>query len=304
MTSVERPATVLAGFDGSVQAVRAVRWAAREAASRQHRLHIVHVVRDPFPVVLWPVPLSTSEQLPPELGSMDAARRHAEGELAQLAQECHQEQPRLDVDTTVLTGHPVDELSQAAADAELVVLGSSGRSRLSAAILGLTATELVRELRRPVVVVRGEPQVDGNVVVGVDGSEASDRAVEFAFDFASRHGVGLVAVHAWADLPADALATVQAWDDGLRPVRDAAEQLLEKTLTGWQERYPGVSVRRRIVADGPTHALAEEAGTAQLLVVGSHGRGALGRLVLGSVSHAVLQHAPCPVAVVRGGSAG
>jgi nucleotide-binding universal stress UspA family protein len=248
------------------------------------------------PAVPWP--LSSPMPFATDLVSLDAARGDAEQGLAQLARNCRRELPQLVVHTRVLTGHPVEALADVGADADLVVLGSSGRSALTAALLGSTAYELVRELRRPVVVVRDEPR-SGHVVVGVDGSHASGRAVEFAFDFASRRGVDLVAAHAWADLPADTLTAVEVWDGGQQSLRVAAEQLLDRALVTYRERYPDVVVRRRVAADGPAHALLAEAEGAGLLVVGSHGRGALGRLVLGSVSHAVLHRASCPVAVIR-----
>lgn len=293
--------SVVAGFDGSPAAGRAVRWAGHEAVARRQDLLVVQVVPDPLPAVPWP--LASPSPFATELVSLDAARAHAEQALAQLAQECRRELPELDVRTALLAGHPVEALAEAGANAELVVLGSSGHSALTTTLLGSTASELVRELHQPLVVVRGEPQSGGHVVVGVDGSQASDHAVEFAFefafDFAARHGAGLVAVHAWADLPADSLMAVQVWDGGEQPLRAAAEHLLTDAVAPYRERFPEVVVRHSLSLDGPAHALLTAAKDAQLLVVGSHGRGVLGRLVLGSVSHAAVHRAPCPVAVIR-----
>ncbi|WP_260478955.1 universal stress protein [Kibdelosporangium aridum] len=170
-------------------------------------------------------------------------------------------------------------------------------------LLGSTAAELLHHCRRPVVVVRHakDPvRVDGgHVVVGVDGSSVSARAIGFAYGFADRHGCELVAVHAWSDLPMDALEPVRTWDYDWHDVREKGDRLLAESLAGHQEQHPDIAVRRKVAIDRPTHALLEHAEGAVLLVVGSHGRGALRRALLGSVSHAMAYHAPCPVAIVR-----
>lgn len=143
------------------------------------------------------------------------------------------------------------------------------------------------------------PAADARVVVGVDGSSTSARAIEFAYDFADRHACELVAVHAWSDLPMDALAPIRSWDQDRETVRRKGQQILAESLSGSAQRYPNVAVHQVVSLDRPAHALLEQAAGATLLVVGSHGRGAIRSLLLGSVSHAVLYHAPCPVAVLR-----
>jgi nucleotide-binding universal stress UspA family protein len=141
---------------------------------------------------------------------------------------------------------------------------------------------------------------DGHrVVVGVDGSSTSAKAIGFAFDFAGRHGGELVAVHAWSDLPMDALEPVRSWDEDWAAIEERGQRLLATSLTGHADRHPGVPVHRVVSLERPAQALLELAEDAALLVVGSHGRGTLGSMLLGSVSHAMVYHAPCPVAVVR-----
>jgi nucleotide-binding universal stress UspA family protein len=136
-------------------------------------------------------------------------------------------------------------------------------------------------------------------VVGADGSATSARAVDFAFDYASRHEADLVAVHAWSDLPMDALAAVREWDVDWNDVSEAARAVLSETVAGHSERYPDVRVRQVVAMSKPVQALLDEAESADLVVVGSHGRGAVRRMLLGSVSQAVLHYAKCPVAVLR-----
>ncbi|WP_168211190.1 universal stress protein [Actinosynnema sp. ALI-1.44] len=136
-------------------------------------------------------------------------------------------------------------------------------------------------------------------MVGIDGSDTSSAAIDFAFEFADRHGHDLVAVHAWSDLPLDALAPVRTWDYAWQDIHDRGAQLFAEHVAGHRGKHPDVVVRQVISPDRPAHALIEHAQDAALLVVGSHGRGAVKRALLGSVSHSVAYHAPCPVAIVR-----
>ncbi|MCP3803038.1 universal stress protein [Allokutzneria sp. A3M-2-11 16] len=287
--------TVVVGYDDSERARRAVLWAAREAASRGRRLLIVHVLRESMPQLVY-VPITTPL---PEIVGEEAVRAHAESELSTLVTECESLCPNVDVETSLCFGHPTEVLSQLGADAELVVLGPSGRTGLARALLGSTTAHLVKTSTRPIVVVRDGLSEGGRVVVGVDGSPTSVKAIEFAFEFAGRRGGDVIAVHAWSDLPVDALAPVRAWDYNWRQVRAEAEGMIDKCLEEPQRAHPNVRVERVVSFDGPAHALLEEAKDAALLVVGSHGRGVLRRALLGSVSHAVLYHAPCTLAVVR-----
>lgn len=301
MSEPVRGPQVVAGFDGSEPARLAVSWAAGEAASRGWDLTVVEVVD-------WPV----TGTVPPSAGTMppggslldeETLRHHAERRLDDVEREVRRTRPDVAVGTRVEFGRAAEALAGVAGDGDLVVIGSSGRSALPRMLLGSTAATLVHTCDRPIVVVRDGkdlPAHGGRVVVGVDGSSTSLLAIEFAFDFAARHGCELVAVHAWADLPVDALEPVRLWDEDTSEVRREAERLLTESLSGCRTRFPEVAVRRLVSFDRPAHALMEQADGAALLVVGSHGRGAVRSVVVGSVSHAVIYHAPCPVAVVRG----
>ncbi|MFE5565371.1 universal stress protein [Amycolatopsis japonica] len=292
---------VVAGYDGSEEARKAVRWAAGEAAARGRRLVVAHVVG--FPPVPEAVPGGGAWPRPGFLeAGQETAQRHAEAMLGDIAQECRRAWPELTVSTRLLSGRAPDELAHAAENADLLVIGSSGLTALPRLLVGSTANELLHDYHRPIVVVRTgeEPssEGDGKVVVGVDGSETSREAIGFAYDFAARHGRALVALHVWSDLPLEAMAVTPTEHDR-ELIEERGKPLLDEALAGYRERYPDVPVQRVIAVDRPAHALAEQAEGAALLVVGSHGRGPLRRALLGSVSRAMVHHAPCPVAVVR-----
>jgi nucleotide-binding universal stress UspA family protein len=139
------------------------------------------------------------------------------------------------------------------------------------------------------------PVEQAPVVVGIDGSPASESATAIAFDEASRRGVELVAVHVWSDITYYEFPDVE-W---LTKMKEQAEESLAQRLAGWQERYPDVSVRRVVARDRPSHELVEQSESAQLVVVGSHGRGGFAGMLLGSVSAAVAESARMPVIVAR-----
>jgi len=137
-------------------------------------------------------------------------------------------------------------------------------------------------------------------VVGVDGVTDSQPAIAFAFDQASSRGTGLTVVHAWENEQPAFVRPIAKRIVARHEVTRERELLLSETLAGWCEKYSDVPVRTSIVYSRPIAALLEHADGSELLVVGSRGRGGFSGLVLGSVSHAVLQHAASPVAVVRG----
>lgn len=284
---------IVVGFDFSEASRQAVWWAAHEAGGQHRPLLLVHAFAWPFEELTRVYVRAHGEETEP---LQQAIRR----ELEVLAEGCHQIAPDLRVRNELRSGDPVDVLGEAAEAAALLVVGASGLGGPHRAHAGSTSAELLsRRSGSPVVVVRDDSLPgSGHVVVGVDGSSASTRAIGFAYDFAARHGSELVAVHAWSDLPLDPFARVQKWELDMGEVRDSASELLAESLAGWAERYPDVVVRRVVTPERPADALFDEARGACMLVVGSHGRGPVRRTLLGSVSHAAVNRAPCPVAVL------
>lgn len=283
---------VVVGFDLGETSRRAVRWAAREAAGRGRPLLLVHVLT-------WPFEEHTAIRVPGEEDVAEPLQQALRRELADLVEDCHRFDAGLPVRSELPFGDPAEVLAAMAVDADLLVLG--GPRLESSAGVGATSAELLaRRGGAPVVVVRGTDELDAApVVAGVDGSVTSRAAIGFAFDFASRNRCELVTVHAWSDLPLDPFQWVSQWELPWSEVREEAAEVLAESVAGWSEQYPDVSVRRVVTPEKPTEALLREAERAGLLVVGSHGRGRVRRSFLGSVSHAVVNRAPCPVAVLR-----
>ena len=187
----------------------------------------------------------------------------------------------------------------------MIVMGSRGLGGLSGLVMGSVSAAVVSHAECPVVVVRKENNVTeenkyGPVVVGVDGSEISRQAMAMAFQEANARGALLRAVHAWSDAQFHStyigLAESQSqWEQ----LAESEQDLLSEELKALREQYPDVEVEELVARDRPIHALKEAAEDAQLMVLGSHGRGGFKGMLLGSTSRALLQYAPCPMMVVR-----
>lgn len=286
--TAERP--VVVGVDGSDSATQAVRWAALEAARRGAPLLLVHV---------WtPVPVGVPHAAtlgPYQDGLIDQGKAWLT-EASAVAQETA---PGLTTDTGLAGGSVAGHLIGRSATAELVVLGSRGLGGFTGLLVGSTAVALAAHGHCPVVVVRGvdatDVERDGPVVVGVDGPSARHEAIHLAFHAASLRRAPLVAVHAWSDLP---ITTVWELSATWHMIEHGESETLTKQLAPYREQFPDVTVEQVVVRDRPAHALLDHARSAQLVVVGSRGRGGFRGLLLGSTSQALIHHAACPVAVV------
>ncbi|MGA5710473.1 universal stress protein [Streptomyces cellulosae] len=286
---------VVVGVDGAASGLAAVEAAAREARLRGAALRVVHAF-------IWPalhVPLGPSPSGPPEGGLRNLADRL----VAEAVERARATAPEVEVSPAVVTGEPLTVLEAQSRAAELVVVGSRGMGGFVGLLVGSTAVHLAAHGRCPVLVVREQPSAEGPIVLGVDGSAAGEQAVDFAFAEAELRKAPLVALHAWttwnAPLPAPKdLSAPYANPPGA--LAGEEERLLSEALAGHQERYPGVVVEHKVVHGGTREALIEASRSAQLLVTGARGRGGFAGLLLGSVSQALLHHAHCPVAVVRG----
>ena len=180
----------------------------------------------------------------------------------------------------------------------MIVAGSQGLGAMGRLLLGSVTTGLVHYAHCPVAVIHSDETSavdnDAPVLLGIDGSSASEAATALAFDEASRRGVGLRALHVWSDVGVFPILGMD-WRDRERE----GHEILAERLAGWQERYPEVHVERLLFCDKPSRWLLKESERAQLVVVGSRGRGGFPGMLLGSVSSAVAQSARIPVLVVR-----
>ncbi len=280
---------ILVGVDGSEPSNAAVVWGAREAAMRHVPLTLIHMVDAAVP--MYPeMPLSMGMGM---WRDEDGHRvlQHA----VKLAGDIVGTTRPIAISTEMKCSPPVPTLVQLSEDAELLVVGSHGRSAVARGLLGSVSSGVVRRANCPVAVIRGsESPAGGPVVVGIDGSPASELATAIAFEEASRRGAELKAVHAWSDIEAVELPGLD-WSI----FKEDADRILAERLAGWQEQYPDVAVHRVVVCDRPARQLIKQAQSAQLVVVGSHGRGAVGAMLLGSVSNAVVHSTSTPVIVAR-----
>ncbi len=285
---------VVVGTDGSDHAKRAVRWAAHHAALREAPLLIATAVSAP-------VAYGMGGQLPQDFfTALEDDGRRVVGEAAAIAREVA---PHLHIESVVkleATGPALLGLSE---DAQVIVVGTRGLSGLASAFMGSVSSLVARHASCPVVVVRGPEDggpapVTGPVVVGVDGSENSAKAVAAAVREASLRGATLVAVHAWSDVPLSTMDPI-AQVRGLFDEAAVADAVLSEQLAGYGAEHPDLNIEHVVVLDRPDAAILDHAEGAQLVVVGSRGRGGFAGLMLGSTSIKVLRSSRCPVMVVH-----
>ncbi|MET8942774.1 universal stress protein [Streptomyces sp. NPDC004542] len=273
---------LVVGVDGSGRSLRALVWAAHEAALRHCPLRIVHVLPPAHSYA------TTEEGRAWEAGDWD---RGVITEATAIVREAH---PDLEVTSALPSGTPAAVLLTEAEEARAVVLGTKGTGGFGTLFVGSVALQVVGHAPCPVVVVNHVTTGHSRVVVGTDGSAHSLAALAYAFEQAALRGAELRAVHAWSHPGPHAY--VSAAQDAMAKER---RQALEEWLAPLRERYPDVEVAERVPDEPPVTALARASDRADLLVVGSRGLGGFHGLALGSVSHHLLQFSQCPLAVVR-----
>lgn len=270
---------IVVGYDGSPGSDLALRWAAREAGERGVGLTVCHA---------WaPEDLA----LLTESALFEQARQRGEQLLDQALRYIEPIVGADGAEKLLADGSAARVLCEHSETAGMVVVGPRGHGRLAGMLLGSVAWQLAGHGQGRIVIVRGTERrancEPGPVVTGVDGSAASRAALEFAAEEAALRHAPLVAVCALADAPG-ALG-------GARQMEDEFAGL----MTGWEKEHPEVTVLRQVTDCSPRTALLEAAAGAQMLVVGCRGRGGFRGMTLGSVTSALLHHAPCPVGIVR-----
>lgn len=285
---------IVVGVDGSYQALRAVRWGTHEAVRRGAPLLLLDGIGAPEPFVSALPPGDKLRQKVRERGA--AVLREALSVAERVA--------KARVESRMVDDPGPDALRKSSPGARMIVLGATGRGGWPPfAALGSTAIQVIAHAECPVVVVRGrddERYLERDpIVVGVDGGPMSDVVVEWAFDEAAMRDAPLIAVHVFSDAGPEALPSDAGMYLYWESAQESQERALAERLAGWADKYPDVAVQRIVVPDQPRHKLLELSARAQLLVVGSRGRGGFEGLLLGSTSQALVNHAECPVMVVR-----
>jgi nucleotide-binding universal stress UspA family protein len=262
---------VTAGVDGSPAAEAAIRWAAREAASRGAELRLVHAF-------VWPMfeaPLGAGDMAP----GLRAAADRIVAESTEVAQKF---EPDVTVDSGTVDGFPSPVLIEASQHAALLVIDTRELGVTVGPLVGSTGLDLAANAHCPVVVVRPDRagEAGTRVVVGYDGSPASAVALDFGLDYAQRHELTVRVVTA-------------------QPLYTDRDRIAQSYLESEVHSRAGGKDAELVHVEGhPADQLLRLSADAELIVVGSRGRGGFAGMLLGSVSQAVLQHARCPVAVI------
>lgn len=273
---------VIVAVDGGPASRAAVDWALHRARTVSLSMELTTVVE-----LGWA----------PTGGPEDDFHLVYERALAEAGRWVDAAAPTIKRTSVVRRGAPVDELVRASATADLLVIGSSKTGFLSGAVYGTLPLRLAAHARCPLVVVPVNWAPGGeSIVAGAEDNGTSDVALDFAASEAARLDVDLVIVHAWT-IP----ATIGLDDGAMIPydaLREAHEEILARRTERIREAHPGLDVTAVLEQGAAAPTLVDASRAASLLVVGTHGRGAVAGLILGSVSHDVLLNMPCPVAVV------
>lgn len=273
---------IVVAYDGSADAQIALTWGIRTALLTEQSVRVVIA--------------TAADELVPGYSllfgdELDEARATAERTLGEalLAKTAVELRP----------GPPVAVLLEAAADASLLVVGSRGHGQVAGLVAGSVSQHLARHAPCPVVVARpvAHPAA-ARIVVGHDGSAGSDAALQFACRRAELTGDQVIVIHGWRDGSATGTTRREVPDEYMDRIAER-ERLLAEAVAGIRGEHPDVKVELEAIPVVAWRALADASAAAALVVVGSRGRGAFSGMLLGSVSQQVLQHAQCPVAVVR-----
>lgn len=221
---------IVVGVDGSASSLRAVAWAAREAALRNAPLHIVHVtLRWAYDVPLVPQPAHWGP-------SAESASRKL---LRQASEQAHADAPTVTVSTEIADGATAEAIIAAAETAQMIVVGSRGLGGFAGLLLGSVSRTLADRSPCPVVVV-GEPRTEHGteIVAGVTGHPGQEHILEFAFREATLRGLPLRTVHAWTHPALRAPGDMQPLVFDVEAVGQEEARLLAESIGGWRRGSP------------------------------------------------------------------
>jgi nucleotide-binding universal stress UspA family protein len=280
---------IVAGTDGSEESLRAVGWAAREAALRGVPLRIVAAAAL--------LPRMTARVGTVEYDTVtDVLVSERDSALAAAAERAAKAAQGVLIDADPLDGMPAQAIVESGSGALMLVLGSRGIGAFAALLLGSVSRYAASHAPCPVVVVRDEaPSPHRLVGVGIGDPDHCGDALTFAFEEASLRQASLTAVHAWHTPQTDISRAGQlsAAPEEQAVAADAGRHLAA-LLEEWRAKYPDITVSQEVVHGHPGRALVGLSARADLVVVGRHSD----HQGPGSVRHAVLNHAHGPVAIV------
>jgi nucleotide-binding universal stress UspA family protein len=297
---------IVVAYDGSASSQLALEWAAETARQQGKHLTLVHSVN-----------LASTPAFPAmDLSEIEPSLEHAAKALVdEGATRAGATLDASQITTQYWLGSPAAQLVEMSSDADLVVVGSRGRGRLLAGLLGSTSYAVAAHAHCPVVVFRGpegktpddvpsppRPGRGHDVVVGIDDSDAAMRAVDAAVEVAERENAVLHIVRVAHSRSMEAWAyaeTAKGGTEETHAIRDNAEQSVLRAADRVRALHPKVIVTTEVLYGDPGQSLADLGATAGMIVVGSRGHGGFTGMLLGSVSHRAIHDAACPVMVVR-----
>ena len=280
---------IVVGIDGSPASFGALSWAAHQADLTSSALEIVMTWQ-------WPASYGWAAPVPDDFDPEEDVRKELDGAVAPVRRAFHE----LSIDPRVLYGHPAPILTEASKGAELLVVGSRGHGKFVGMLIGSVSEYCAANAHCPVLVHRPRrrrqtPGEERRIVVGVDGSPAADRALDWAVAQARRSAVSLHLVSVWS-FP---MALGYAFTTSVNEVRQSALDVIDRAMAKVGDVAPGVPVTGEATEQAPAPGLVGAAKGADMLIVGSRGHGGFEGLLLGSVSLYCIRRAGCPVVVVR-----
>jgi nucleotide-binding universal stress UspA family protein len=279
---------IIVGYDRSPDARTAAQWALDEAARTGAQVEFFYAYE-------WPEWAPAASTIPaPAVWPDGETDRAIKGMLHEAVTAAKLSHPGVRTGISIVHASAALTLIERSADASLIVVGSRGHSAV-AGLLGSVSVAVSAHAHCPVIVVRGDAAPTQPVVAGVDDSPSAHLALDFAVEQAAARGVPLRVIRTFRPVTG-------IWEDSplvTRTVTAEERRPLDDLVAGWRTKYPQLEISAEAVVDHPANALALAGTTAQLLVVGTRGRGAVRGMLLGSVSQHLLHHAACTVAVVR-----
>ncbi len=285
---------VVAGLDGSHRDPAVLDWAATEAQQLGAPLHLVHAVD-------LGTPLSAYGELLTSPDIVDKVEQESTRVVTEALATVAENYPDLAVTSSMPTGSPAGVVIMAAEGARELVVGSARKNRAERIVLGTTSLSVVAHAPCAVVLVPEDVALtgDGRVVVGIDGSQHSRMAFDYAMEHASVIGKQVTTVTSWNVEVVDGVVVTEPGSPQWEAVQRRYRTMAEETIADIRDRHPEVSVDVQVLHGRAAESITGVAEGADLVVIGSRGRGGFRGMLLGSVSQRVLTLATCPVAVLH-----